>query len=74
MTGDGDAAAPFTDDDLATLFLVSQVERRAADAGGIEIGTAAGGKCARCWLIKRDLGADPVRPDICARCAAAVSG
>ena len=74
LLGDGDAAAPFTDDDLATLFLVSQVERRAADAGGIEIGTAAGGKCARCWLIKRDLGADPVRPDICARCAAAVSG
>lgn len=77
-----EATAGFSDDDLAQLFLVSQVVRtpagalrRAQPVGGgaaITVAPADGNKCVRCWLIKRDLGTDPAHPDICARCAHAV--
>ena len=70
--GATDATLGFTDEDLATLLLVSQVERRPDDPSGITIAPAQGVKCARCWLIKRDVGGDSVYPDICGRCAAAV--
>ncbi len=57
---------------LATLLLVSQAEL-IADGNEPEIAVrvtpAEGVKCARCWLIKTDVGANPVYPDLCARCA-----
>ena len=45
------------------------------DAPGIAVkpAVATAGKCARCWRRVADLGADPARPEICARCAGAVS-
>ena len=73
LTGPTDATAGFSDDELATLFLVSQVERRDEAPASLVVGPAEGAKCARCWLIRRDLGADPAHPDICRRCADAVS-
>ncbi len=70
-TGADDATTGFSDDDLAQLFLVSQVVR--TDAGGVAVEPAEGQKCVRCWLIKRDIGTDPAHPEICARCTAAVA-
>jgi isoleucyl-tRNA synthetase len=74
LRGPRDATDGFSDDDLAALFLVSQVVRADADAGGssLSVEPADGQKCVRCWLIKRDIGADPAHPEVCARCAEAV--
>jgi isoleucyl-tRNA synthetase len=67
------AVEGFSDEELATMLLVSQVERHENGAEGITIFPAEGKKCVRCWLIKRDIGADPAHPEVCARCAAAVT-
>jgi isoleucyl-tRNA synthetase len=72
LTGAPDATAGFSDEDLAMLFLVSQVER-GNGAASLAVAPAEGEKCARCWLIKRDVGANPARPDLCGRCAEAVA-
>lgn len=57
-------------DELASLLLVSQVGF--GDGEQIEVCPAEGVKCARCWLIKRDVGTMPGHPDLCARCSAAL--
>ncbi|MCS6776852.1 MAG: isoleucine--tRNA ligase [Chloroherpetonaceae bacterium] len=61
---------------LSALFVVSQVTLR----GGrpepgvhITVAPAQGVKCARCWLVRPDVGVDPAHPEICARCAAAIA-
>ncbi|HLV79528.1 MAG TPA: isoleucine--tRNA ligase [Chthonomonadaceae bacterium] len=62
--------------DLPALLLVSQVDlkqTRTEPGTGITVTPAEGVKCARCWLIKTDVGADPAHPELCARCARAVS-
>ena len=61
---------PFKDQ-LTTLFLVSQVTFGAGDE--VKIGLATGVKCARCWLIKTDLGSNLEHPDICVRCTEVVA-
>jgi isoleucyl-tRNA synthetase len=74
LYGANDAAAGFSDEELATLFLVSQVVRVEDPANArITVEAAEGRKCVRCWLIKRDIGSDPAHPEVCARCAAAVT-
>ena len=62
-------------DDLAALFIVSQVAVEALAADGelaVEVGRAEGGKCERCWCYSATVGANPRHPDFCARCAGAV--
>jgi len=61
---------------LPGLFLVSQVALNHSVGGGgltIEVSVAEGVKCARCWLIKTDVGVDASYPDICGRCATAIA-
>ncbi len=69
-----DLTAGFTDEELALILLVSQVERSddANAHASLHVAPADGSKCPRCWLIKRDIGADPAHTDLCARCAQAV--
>jgi isoleucyl-tRNA synthetase len=57
-------------DELAMLFIVSEVELRpAGDAAvRITIEKAAGVKCERCWRYVPTVSADPSRPGICDRC------
>jgi isoleucyl-tRNA synthetase len=72
LAGDFPAAEGFSDEDLALVFVVSQVERKAAADGSgpqVQVGAAIGRKCERCWLIKRDVGADTLFPKLCERCA-----
>jgi isoleucyl-tRNA synthetase len=69
-------------DQLPALLIVSQVEIAADLAGAapsaslpglrVEVTPARGGKCARCWNYREDLGAQPDHPEICARCAGVV--
>ncbi len=66
--------APFVDT-LPSLLLVSQAHLTQGPVGTatqVRVSPAAGVKCARCWLIKTDVGADPQLPDLCARCARAL--
>jgi isoleucyl-tRNA synthetase len=74
----GPALWPLLDSYLAelpTIFIVSQVDLKAA-AEGVELAVtverAGGEKCDRCWKYTYDRGADARWPGICARCAAAV--
>ena len=38
----------------------------------IGVGPAAGRKCARCWVVRPEVGFDALDPDLCGRCAATV--
>ena len=65
------ALAPY-EKQLNGAFLVSQVtlaQTQDADANNVQVTAAEGVKCARCWLVKTDVGADAAYPDLCARCA-----
>jgi isoleucyl-tRNA synthetase len=58
--------------ELATLFIVSKV----ALANGplaAEVVRAPGTKCARCWGYYEDVGRDPRHPEVCGKCAAALT-
>jgi isoleucyl-tRNA synthetase len=56
---------------LPALFLVSQVMFGESDQ--IDVTAAEGVKCARCWLVKADVGSVASHPDLCARCSAAIA-
>jgi len=69
---------------LPELFIVSEValadtplqEATAADEElgvQVKVGASALPKCPRCWLRKADVGQNSEHPDLCARCAAAIS-
>ncbi|MBI3325049.1 MAG: isoleucine--tRNA ligase [Candidatus Omnitrophica bacterium] len=75
-------------DGLAEVFVVSKVELHLATADSIpspelssvpglirvKVERAPGSKCARCWKYTTDVGADPLHPQLCQRCAAVVRG
>ena len=66
--------------DMAEICITSGLEIRAekppgecyrlddvADVG-VEVRSAPGGKCERCWLVTTELGGDPAHPGLCPRC------
>ena len=55
--------------DLASLFIVSQVNLTVGDALSVSVDHAEGGKCLRCWTHSASVGSDSTYPDLCARCA-----
>ncbi len=59
--------------DLAVVLKVSQVylstTRSAERYIGVGVTPANGAKCARCWLVKEDVGVEEKYPDLCGRCA-----
>lgn len=60
---------------LPAVFLVSQASIRngRSDSGiSVAVSPADGVKCARCWLIKTDVGVQSDHPELCGRCADAV--
>ena len=42
------------------------------DGVAVKVTTANGETCARCRMVKEDVGSDPAYPELCARCAAIV--
>jgi isoleucyl-tRNA synthetase len=74
--------SPFMDE-MAEVFIVSGAllaaegeefpngafRSKEVDGLSIEVGEAAGQKCARSWKISEDVGSDPRFPDLSARCA-----
>ncbi|MFC1708581.1 isoleucine--tRNA ligase [Candidatus Omnitrophota bacterium] len=61
-------------DDLCFLFIVSQVELKKIEKGEskIEVVSAEGQKCARCWNFRSDVGRNKEHPSICLRCVEAI--
>ena len=63
--------------EIADIFIVSQVERVSEEANNSEIEgisiyieKADGEKCERCWKYDVKVGQDPIHTDVCPRCAA----
>jgi len=62
-------------EELETVTIVSRLEvgrRREGTGLAVRVERAGGAKCPRCWNYRRDIGASPAHPDICARCAEAL--
>ena len=69
------ALEPFAGE-LPALFLVSQValsSGRQEPGVHVTVSVADGVKCGRCWLMKTDVGVDAAYPELCGRCAKAIS-
>lgn len=74
------------EEELATIFIVSQVQVHAMDDSvpdmalpGVEVPQlkilvvpAPGKKCERCWKVSETVGTDAAHPDLCAHCLAAL--
>ncbi|HHU82806.1 MAG TPA: isoleucine--tRNA ligase [Firmicutes bacterium] len=56
--------------DLATLFIVSQVDTESSDGDqlGVQVEKALGDKCQRCWVYHPKVGASPEHPGLCPKC------
>ena len=59
------------EDDLATVFIVSNVAVVNADVAEltVEVEKANGGKCERCWAYSETVGENSEHPTLCKRCA-----
>ena len=63
--------------ELPSVFIVSQIEVKEADPSlksdyNIEVESAEGDKCQRCWNFSPTVGGDTLHKDLCARCAGVV--
>ncbi len=67
---------------LPNIFIVSKVTLEdeanapeaiftsdSVDALKVQVATAPGQKCERCWIYSEEIGSDPKHPDLCPRCA-----
>jgi isoleucyl-tRNA synthetase len=54
------------------MLIVSKAAVKAGDALAVQVRTAQGGKCERCWKVLSSVGSDSERPTLCSRCAAVV--
>ncbi|OAA31903.1 isoleucine--tRNA ligase [Kosmotoga arenicorallina S304] len=69
----------FKADELADIFIVSQVDFGRADDGfdgdvsKVKVVKAEGEKCERCWKYSKETGANPKYPGTCPRCAGVLS-
>ena len=65
-------------DDLAMLFIVSQLDFEAADGDGpeveVQVTRAEGEKCARCWRIVPSISQEADTMGLCDRCITATQG
>jgi len=61
--------------DLPAVFIVSQVQLEKASGSdlSIEIQSAEGVKCERCWKYTLDVGSNPEFPTLCAACSDAIA-
>ena len=59
-------------EELADMLIVSKAAVRAGDALAVQVRTAQGGKCERCWKVLSSVGTGSDHPTLCSRCAAVV--
>jgi isoleucyl-tRNA synthetase len=60
--------------DLAEVLTVASVDVAHGDALAVQVTRTTAAQCQRCWRHRPDVGGDSRRPDLCARCAAVLSG
>jgi isoleucyl-tRNA synthetase len=61
-------------EDLKFVFITSSATVADGDALAIGVNVNTEAKCERCWHQRADVGVDPERPSICARCIANLYG
>ncbi|MBI3472502.1 MAG: isoleucine--tRNA ligase, partial [Candidatus Solibacter usitatus] len=59
-------------EELAALFIVSQVQLENGDRLAVSVERAAGVKCERCWKYAVHVGYNAQLPTVCADCAAVI--
>jgi isoleucyl-tRNA synthetase len=65
----------FGTEQLADLFIVSQLELVAGESGiAVDVSAPVGAKCVRCWKFSKAVGSHSDHPEICDRCHAVVMG
>ena len=69
----GDEAARFFQ--VATVLIADGAREgmRTYDHSSVSVTKTRGNKCVRCWNYYAELGEDPAHPELCRRCAAAVT-
>ena len=81
-TGELYAFLKSVEDELATVFIVSQVKIVDGEGGtlsddalglSVQVDKAEGCKCMRCWTYSSTVGKNPAYVDLCERCAKALS-
>uniref|UniRef100_UPI002586A034 class I tRNA ligase family protein n=1 Tax=Limnobacter sp. TaxID=2003368 RepID=UPI002586A034 len=55
-------------EDLKFLLIVSNVSLAQGQTEAIEVSTAEGSKCERCWHVRTDVGSNTNHPQLCGRC------
>ena len=71
--GDGELVRAYGQENMADLFIVSEVVLAAGEAAesSAQVTTAEGVKCPRCWKLSPGTG-DEHHPDLCPRCSGAL--
>lgn len=57
---------------LQEVFIVSGVELNESEEFSVEVKTADGEKCERCWMYSTTVGEDKENPTICHKCSEAL--
>ena len=65
--------AEMNEDELADLFLVSQINVTVGAELAVAVEAAKGEKCERCWKFHTHVGANTEHPTLCPRCAGVVA-
>jgi isoleucyl-tRNA synthetase len=65
--------ADMDQDELADLFIVSQAKVSVGGALSVEVASAAGEKCERCWKFHPHVGQNAAHPTLCPRCAGVIA-
>ena len=60
------------EDLLQEVFIVSGVELNESEEFSVEVKTADGEKCERCWMYSTTVGEDKENPTICHKCSEAL--
>jgi isoleucyl-tRNA synthetase len=64
------------EDDLRFVMITSRatLKQVAPEVSAIRVGPSRHPKCERCWHYRADVGSDPARADLCARCVSNLYG
>ena len=59
--------------ELDEIFVISDLDLQESDSFSVEVSRTPNPRCERCWRYREDVGSNPERPDLCLRCADAIT-
>jgi isoleucyl-tRNA synthetase len=76
IVADADTYAPLASlgDDLRFVLITSAATVQRGEALAVTVVPSPHAKCERCWHWRADVGSEPARPGLCARCVANLFG